>query len=381
MDPASPMPFVNTRYIIKGGMDTPTLAAARMQDSVSEYSDDGYRRELSGTKSDLLGEENGYQSFLPLDLNREPRSRRSSGRSFMNNEGWSKTALEVVGGVVGKVWEFCKTNAFRGFHAGGGKGYTVKNVPDNSYFSLEINEKSWETEQITTSWGRDREYTPLPGQFPEEDFIPNYMANPTPPRAGKRRQVSRNNTDDLARNWVVVPHTSTARLSPHSTPSNPQIRNPPRYSMQTTSSTFRRSVVCTSTSRASTIAPRRPITQRVSHAGSPALQPHHSASYASPRSPGGSKIPRASGSPIRSLKVNDIEQESPAAREAAKWAVLKKKEEREADVTIRRLDAQLKAMIREGKEALGTKVEVEMDEDESSDFEYKPSGGGKRWPI
>ena len=68
--------------------------------------------------------------------------------------------------------------------------------------------------------------------------------------------------------------------------------------------------------------------------------------------------------------------ESPAAREASRWAALKKKEEREADQSLRRLDAQLKAMIREGKEALGTKIEVEIAADED-EFGV----GDKKWAI
>jgi hypothetical protein len=36
-----------------------------------------------------------------------------------------------------------------------------------------------------------------------------------------------------------------------------------------------------------------------------------------------------------------------------------RKQEREEDASIRRLNEQLKAMIREGKEALGTRVEVD----------------------
>ena len=382
LDPASPMPFVNTRYVIKGGLDTPNLKAAGMEDSACEYSDVGYRRELSGTASGLLGEESGYQSFLTLNLDHDSRSRRTSNQS-MNHDGWSKTALEVVGGVVGKVWEFCKTSAFRGFHAGAGRKYTFKNRPDDSYFSLKINEKSWETEQITTTWGDEGEPTPLPGQFPEEDFIPNYMANltpePTPPRAGKRRHISRNNTDELARNWVVVPPVD-ARPS---TPSNLQPKNPPRY-MQTTSSTSRRSVI--RTSRASVVAPRRPLLPRTSHAGSPALTTHQSASYASPRSPGGTKIPHLSTAQTFSGRPSSpIKQEidSPAAREAAKWAALKKKEEKEADITIRRLDRQLKDLIREGKEALGTRVEIEMEEeDEGFDLgSQNPLRIHRRWDI
>jgi len=64
--------------------------------------------------------------------------------------------------------------------------------------------------------------------------------------------------------------------------------------------------------------------------------------------------------------------DSPAAREALKWKERKMREEREADESLRRLDRQLKAMIREGKEALGTKVEV--------DFEGG-GGGSKKWDF
>jgi hypothetical protein len=46
-------------------------------------------------------------------------------------------------------------------------------------------------------------------------------------------------------------------------------------------------------------------------------------------------------------------KDSPAAKEAQRWAALNKKDEREADESIRPLDGQPKAMIREGKEALG----------------------------
>jgi hypothetical protein len=66
--------------------------------------------------------------------------------------------------------------------------------------------------------------------------------------------------------------------------------------------------------------------------------------------------------------------ESPAAREAQRWAALKKKEEREADQSLRRLDAQLKAMIREGKEALGTRIEVEIDDDLGG-------AGSRKWAV
>lgn len=49
---------------------------------------------------------------------------------------------------------------------------------------------------------------------------------------------------------------------------------------------------------------------------------------------------------------------SPLSPETQRFMAERKREERHADASIRRLNEQLKAMIKEGKEALGTKVEV-----------------------
>ncbi|TVY59017.1 hypothetical protein LSUE1_G008899 [Lachnellula suecica] len=350
--PGSPKPFVNTKYVLAGGMDTPTLKAAQLD---SEYSDLAYRKSLAedGMRHTRRG------LFSDMD-----------GGS-PGGEGWSKAAIQVVGGVAGKIWEFCKTGSsvFRGFHAGVGKGYTIENSESTSSYHVEETESFWETEKQST-WGPpDRESTPVPGQFPEFDD-----RSTTPEaRPSKRRQVSRNNTqDEIAKNWVVVP------TPPPTTPSKPvpQIRGPSRYSMPTASSAGRRSTASTArpVSRAGfapSTGPRRPMLSRVSHAGSLALTPNRGASYASPRSSPGSNIPRAS-SPMRA--TSQKAPDSPAAKEAQRWATQKKKEEREADESIRRLDRQLKAMIREGKEALGTKIEVDISDD---DF----GRGSRKWDI
>jgi len=377
-DPGSPQPFVNTRYLLKGGMDTPTLRAAQLHENGVDYLDVGYRRD-----SGLLEEEpSGYQSFLPLELDREAngRARRSISRPLSPGDGWSKTAFEVVGDVVGKVWEFCKKGAFRGFHAGADRGYTVTTEGDGFV------EDGWASERITTSWGTERESTPLPGQFPDEDFIPDYWDSPapeaSPQRPGKRRQISdnRHNRDELARNWVVVQPQDNGRPS---TPTKPLVRapvGPARYSMPTASSASRRARPASRAGFALSNVPRRPQLSRVSHAGSPALQPSQPASFASIRSPHGSKIPRAVASPGRTGNTKDspTKLDSPAAKEAQRWAALKKREEIEADITMRRMDKQLKDMIRQGKEALGTKIEVEIEDD------YKPAitrPSPKKWGV
>jgi len=374
-DPGSPQPFVNTRYLLKGGMDTPTLKAAQLHENGVDYLDVGYRRD-----SGLLEEETpGYQSFLPLELEREANGRARRSTSLSPGDGWSKAAFEVVGGVVGKVWEFCKKGAFRGFHAGADKGYTLSNE-GNSFV-----EESWMSEKITTSWGNERESTPLPGQFPDEDFIPDYWDSPapeaSPQRPGKRRQIG-DNKDELARNWVVVQPQLNDRPQ---TPTKPQPRpqaGAARYSMPTASSASRRARPASRAGAGAVLsnAPRRPLINRVSHAGSPALQSSQPASYASPRSPHSSKIPRAVASPGRAVKTKDSlsNLDSPAAKEAQRWAALKKREEIEADITMRRMDKQLKDMIRQGKEALGTRIEIEIEDDYKTGIS-RP--GPKKWGV
>ena len=326
------------------------------------------------TRRGLFGEHEG-PSLFPMEVD-QGFGREANGRGRYGDSprtaAWSKTAISVAGAVVGKVWEFCRnsTAIFSGFHAGGGTGYRLN--PEDTARNFDVIEE----EKYTYGDG-DRESTPLPGQYPAEEleFIGDYMDNPTPnhtpPRPSKRRQVSYNsdatpNTEnELAKNWVVVPPTI-------STPSKPQLRGPARYSMPTSSSSARRSVLANTsrpTSRAAFgTAPRaRPsLTSRVSHAGSPALTSAHGASYASPRhspntSISGSRIPvtRSGVSPSRTTGTLD----SPAAKEAARWAALKRKEEREQDESLRRLDRQLKDLIREGKEALGTKIEVEIEDE------------------
>jgi hypothetical protein len=390
--PASPQPFVNTRYALAGGMDTPSLQAARDAELGTElYNDVGYRKSLGDdmerpamTRRGLFGEHEGPSLFpVEQDFGREANGRPRYGES-PRTAAWSKTAISVAGAVVGKVWEFCRnsTAMFSGFHAGGGTGYRLN--PEDTARNFEVIE-----EEKQLSHG-DREGTPLPGQYPEElEFIGDYMDNPTPeqtpPRPSKRRQVSYNsnptpNTEnELAKNWVVVPPPLT------STPSKP-VRGPARYSMPTSSSSARRSVMANTSRPASRAAfstaprPKPHLTSRVSHAGSPALTSTRGASYASPRhspnaSLSGSRIPVAAtsarvGSPSRAGAVD-----SPAAKEAARWAALKRKEEREQDESLRRLDRQLKDLIREGKEALGTKIEVDIEDD------IRPSAGIKKWAF
>jgi hypothetical protein len=372
MDPGSPIPFVNTRYQLAGGLDTPTAAATAAHDvGRSEYAEVGYRKTLSDlSEGGVTAQENDHGSYFPepptyqfTDANGRARTQSYEPQKA----GWSRLAIEVVGGVVGKVWEFCKAGAFRGFAAGGGKAYSIEtprpHTPVESAFQLD---EPQEKASMFDCVG-DRESTPIPGQYiesPEDDYITDYMdrraLESIPPRPSKRLQIS-NEDGDLARNWIMVSNGNTPVEAPTS-----MTKPTARYSMPTASSAGRNFVRTTVARPASRANGRRPVlstrTSAVSHAGSPGLNPACPASFASPRSPGGTRI----SSPMNhhpnkkiSIQHGHGGTPSPVSIETQKFAARKRREEKEADESIRRFNAQLQAMIREGKEALGTRVEVD----------------------
>lgn len=366
MDPGSPMPFVNTRYQLAGGLDTPTSAAAAAHDiEQSEYADAGYRKRLSDGTPTI---ETSYSPFFPqtsASYFTDPNGRTRTNGYETQSAGWSKLAIEVVGTVVGKFWEFCKTGAFRGFTAGGGKAYEIQQprpqTPRESNFQDEV-------ESMVFERGLDRGSTPIPGQFIDDDYISDYIdrrtLESTPPRASKRLHLS-NDDGELERNWIMVSSEKTRQMTtPQSRP-----KQVVRHPITMASSAGRRITTATNTSRpiASRAGSRRPLLNgvrpsAVSHAGSPGLHPTRPASFASPRSPGGSRLPMPSSNHSKQNSSGLSGQNStpsPVSVEAQRFVARMKKEEKEADESIRRFNAQLQAMIREGKEALGTRIEVD----------------------
>ena len=175
----------------------------------------------------------------------------------------------------------------------------------------------------------------VPGCFPEEDFIAEYMSgnHTTPPRAAKKIQREKGVSGNMSASWVLVSReTSPPRLSSRKTPNSN--RN-------------------TSARRPATKLGRRPVPSvarqsLTSFAGSSDLRSDRSASFAPSRSP--------NRSPKRESPLNiDVQQQAARMR----------RRKLEEDANLKRFNQQLKAMIREGKEALGTTVEVlePVDED------------------
>lgn len=403
-------------YMLAGQLETPggfqaDGEHAPLEDSA--YSDYDYRRALGSKRSDLTAESPSSGQPTVLIKPVQPI-----------NTGWSRTAFSTIGGVVGKVWDFCTAGAFKGFYAGGGTGYSFNGAqsdaspqpdagdgksarPPEDYFS-----------QHSAGGG---EATPVPGGFPQQDYVPYPLENAqattpesTPSRPTKRRQISGN--DELLKNWVMVDESSSAeRTRPGSrVSSRTPGRATPSRNTRPSITTGRRISVPVSRLN-STPGPMRRSSHRISHAGSPALSPREPASFAGarssrPPSPGPlspSRIPvpvqtpgrgrasftaprpssaaaqyRTSGitspgprpshthrrthsgaSAASARGQRDREEDGMASPrltdEAKRLAAKRRREEKDADLRMNDFNARLQAMIRQGKEALGTQIEVE----------------------
>ncbi|KAI0478625.1 hypothetical protein GGR56DRAFT_330839 [Xylariaceae sp. FL0804] len=388
-------------YILAGQIQTPNgVVEKQLEEGMEEsiYSDVDYRRAL-GSKRLHDGIESPVPRRIPSTSIPPPRASQPNG--------WSSIAFHTLGGVVGRVWEFCKAGAaFRGFHAGGGAGFVIQETAVRRASSAGQNRSNGHAVPTPT----DSIQSPFPGGFPESDYSPFYYERESPAsrastRAAKRRQVEDGaSNDELRRNWVVVGEAKSEEplptFAPHPSPSS----RPQRPDILT-----RR--ISKPVSRLSVAAAKQQQVSKVSHAGSPSLSHREPASFASPRSPvtyqahsrlpvpsrpqspnnvspsrlsqHHSRIPSPSqgskhghrrshsaasaavATPAKMKKrgsMQEMHEHSPRLdAEAKRLAEKRLRQEKEADVRINDFNARIRDMIRQGKEALGTTIEVEQE--------------------
>ncbi|KAL8927551.1 MAG: hypothetical protein Q9208_002356 [Pyrenodesmia sp. 3 TL-2023] len=337
---ASPAPFVNTQYRLAGGLDTPTAALNRSLD-LSEGNGSSTnmtsRGGSHGTSRGIACED--YFGRLPSALPREANGRPRIYSRHSSKDGWGGTVYTILG-AAGKVWEFCKTSAFRGFYAGKGQGYELK----QSIHPMDETDLQWhDLDEKESTFDERRRQNPIPGRFPDADFIEDYMLqdHSSPRRAAKKIQRSKGE-GGMRENWVMVDRSpmrsrdgSPVRLSARKLPpSSPSGRRP-----------------VTKAERRSLLPAHRP--SLTSYAGSPGMRSDRPASFASSRSP-----------------LTSPKRESPVSMEVQRHAARIRRREIEEDANLKRFNQQLKAMIREGKEALRTTVEVEDETDVVADEGY-----------
>lgn len=398
----------------------------------SMYSDSDYRRVL-GTKRgreeiDVNGpvgsifpssaaQEEGYY-YQQQQLAMHPSLTASSSSS-----SWGSLAVSALGGMVGRIWQFCTVGPFKGFHAGGGRGYEM---------GPSIDAASMFQDDFTEQQNLQRR---VPGYFPPSaDELADPCAgdsrssSPAAPPA-KRRQMA-TLANDLNKDWIFIGkngEASSAQKRNLATRQTVASMAPPAPSPRNRNS--RPSVV--TGRRISTPNVPRSQAGRPSLASTPTLTASSvpvatasSASYASPRSPSPSKIPIYSPSTtISTPKLGTSRRRSTAApatlshrrtnsaasmassrastmatsrrqsqssvstdkhysqhehvdssprltAEAKKLAARRRREEDDADERMSMMGNQLRDMIRQAKEALGTTIEVDGDEGGWEDEEY-----------
>lgn len=373
----SPAPLVNIDYRTAGASDTP----GGFEEQESDFDQD-YR--MSRFTIAAPPHHLSYNPQTPAPLAREVNGRKRGYGSDDNPKGWDipRTMWALTGGAALKVASFAWSTgkAFTGFRAGGGAAYNYPpGFADQSWMAVE--EKEQDPFDAAFHGLRDRTGTPIPGEFPDDGsgidarYIENYMSDPsahqrrrddvdlrTPTMqgcTGSRLGITSTLKSRNADSWIIVPPQDTRENSP-------------------------------------TRRHKKPISgglggSRASLAGTgsrPKLQPRSSikatsASYASPRGLNGnfrsnhledatntSHGPRHRHSRSRSSLASPRGENSNAGDVSPDVLLYSRKlrsKEKKIDNSMRRLNSQLEDMIREGKEALGTKVEVERCEGEEGE--------------
>ncbi|KAI1423346.1 hypothetical protein F5Y12DRAFT_547556 [Xylaria sp. FL1777] len=392
------------RYVLAGQIETPNGGTHRefgyIEDSV--YSDVDYRRALGSKRSHDFAVDSPALRPMEIDSDSQPSS------------GWSSFAISTIGGVVGRVWEFCKTGAFRGFYAGGGRGYEMsKSVgpqaadgltrPDEYNINVAIPEQ---------------EFSPPVENLPQSDYSPFYYERETPestpPPPPKRRQISYGTpTDELRKNWVMIDEpanvnrqssfasrASSRRPVQRTTApslvrriSKPVSRlNAPNFNRHPPTRPSTASAGPISNRESASFAPTRsPVPSPVIKAHVPSRipvpsRPQSPSTFAtghfaqhpsripspSPYAQRGhmrsqSAVSTSSISPIKMKKresLHEMHDNSPRLdAKARNLAAKRMKEEMETDMRMNDFNTRLRDMIRQGKEALGTTYEVESYDD------------------
>ena len=365
-DLESPAPLVSTNYRIAGGLDTPTAALSLA------YGERDTSTPFDGRPSRFTRPSNrqrdGYFPCTPDVLSKE-RNGRKRAHTSSPQQGWGTTVYNAAG----KVINFC-TDAFRGFRAGGGQGYDM-DCATPVMVEASLAPQLQEREDVFNGLYEGRHYrgsTPVPGEFPKEDFIENYMSQPEsfqatfqaapilPPDYGGGVKPY---LDD---SWVKINRGDVD--SRESSPTR-ATRKLPRPGTNSQARPLSRGLPGT--------RPRlAPSTRSRSSLASVAGAGYHgaAASYASPRA-------RLTNDNVENIRPDSRHPRSPnragapVSPDVQKFERKLRKQDKAQANSISRLNQQTQDLIREATAALGTRIDIE-DEGEMEDEGY---GEGTEW--
>ncbi|KAF2180585.1 hypothetical protein K469DRAFT_729825 [Zopfia rhizophila CBS 207.26] len=325
----SPPPLANDRYELAGGiMEGPNMFTRHNGDYDDYYHLEKQRGMWSLPTSPVSG------------LTKQHLSDPATESSPNGTKPWMlNQILNIVGGVAGKLVQFC-SGPFRGFQAGGGQAYRFN--PECEITTAE---------SLEDPFGQDTAapiQRPLPGEFPEDNYGVASIESleDSRPRMSKRLRTGES--------WVVVDRDCEM----DSRPSSPRLseRRVPGIHARSPSQ-IPRPVSRTSNSHAT---PKRPSLIPVSRRSTldRRLSQGGARSSTNPCSTPRSYSRQSYGSPVmfQSKKTT-----SPLPPESQRLINKMRHEEMEDDARMRRMSSQMSTMLREAREALGSKFEIEDD--------------------
>lgn len=323
-DARSPPPLAHDRYeLARGGMDDSPHVSRQNGDY-----DDYFQ----------LQKQRGNWSVPPTPYGGAVKRPAADEMTTTPNDSKSWTIMGLVGGVAGKLFQFC-TVPFRGFQAGSGPKY---NLDSQNEIATRLGLQ--DDPSVFQFTGAVQQMTP--GDFP----VNNYGVRSIDSIQDERpRMAKRLRTGD---NWVVVGNNgetesrpSTPRLAERRVPdhriSPSQIPRPISRASAATPSLKRPSLIPVS---------RRSTTDRKSFLSDP-----HTRQRSYSRQSYGSPI--AFEEPV--AKPKSPFSKSPLPKESQRLINKVRREELEEDARLRRMSSQMSAMLKEAKEALGSKFEAE----------------------
>nr|POE82411.1 hypothetical protein CFP56_67581 [Quercus suber] len=314
--------LVNEQYRLAGGYDTPSLQATAEMENTHFDVVDISRRRVRDCSLEAPSRDKHAMRAGPL-----ARERNGVARGGPIQDSSPSTWTGLAFNLVGKVFTF-GTSMIRGFYAGQGEGFEFRHSPRPDLFASQHDFGS------TTS---------VPGQWHEDDFLGDFeQDNPASSPALTKPLPKRRQTDRDA--WVMVgtPDFSEQPKARRTQPATTTPRN---------GFTSARPQASRASSRRSLAPLLRRQSSQVSYAGSPGLLPAFDstrrASFAPTRSP---HSRRDSGEDGLNAYVSP---------EAERFAKRQAKQDRATDRTMSSMTKRLEDLIRQGQEALGTKISIE----------------------
>lgn len=315
LDLESPASLVNTDYRLAGGLDTPGAWYTEAEERAQE------RDEELDHRPNRFAARHGTGIPSPPTTPRQADYELNFAKTHQSSiTGWHvrSTAWALTGGLAGRIINFCWNTTFGGFQAGGGQKYSHSSQQPGARRDDEAESCASVSFPNTALSGSDAKYPDT---------------------------VSRGG-------WVMVDRATDVQedTSPLRKRSRASIAGGNRYASTTMSELDRTASYASPRLTAAGIPCSHARMYNNNHKGSPLTN---------------RTARQVMNSPSRrqSSTASLLEPGSPVSPEIASYRRQKRKEDRIQDKSLQRLNTQLQDMIRQGQEALGTKIEVLAEND------------------